>query len=351
MIAFKAFMKISDKRYREDFGLSFEDFATGQRFKHRPGVTISQEDNKYEALDTLNAAQLHYDASYAGKTEWKKCLVVSTLTMQKVIGMCSKTFGKKKAITGFDDVAMTYPVYDGDTLYSESEIIGKEECEDNPEFGLLTVVTSGYNQDGKMVTKEQYKIQIYKKGMHPLEQGFYFEKDNLGEKFNSHRQLDDGSFIEEVGLYFEDLEPGEIYEHWQGKTATAFENQLHSLRALDLSPRYLDQNYADKFQNGRLMVNETFLLSCMSPTTRTLGRVVANLQWTDIKFYETVYVGDTIYCETEILSKRESKSRPAQGIVSVAARGYNQNKKLVVSFNRSLLVYKKGLGPYQAADY
>ena len=93
-MSFYAFLRAGDARYQERLGLDFEEFAAGQRFRHRPGMTLSQQDNADEALDTLNSAMLHYDAHYAAQTAWRRPLVVSTLTIQRVIGMASKTFGR-----------------------------------------------------------------------------------------------------------------------------------------------------------------------------------------------------------------------------------------------------------------
>ena len=104
-------------------GLDFEDFAAGQRFRHRPGVTLSQQDNVDEALDTLNGAMLHFDAHYAAATAWQRPLMVSTLTLQRLIGMASKTYGRRSAILGFDEITMNGPLFGGDTLYAESEVM------------------------------------------------------------------------------------------------------------------------------------------------------------------------------------------------------------------------------------
>src|SRR3990167_167875 len=132
MSQFNAYIKLSENRYRENVGLSFEEFEVGQKFNHRPGVTISQQDNKDEALDTINNAQLHYDSHYAEQTEWKHCLGVSTLTLQNVLGATWKTFGRKQRIIAYDDIAMTHPVFKGDTLYAESEILKKEDYAKDP---------------------------------------------------------------------------------------------------------------------------------------------------------------------------------------------------------------------------
>ena len=89
-MAFYAYGLRSDGKFQERFGLDFEDFQPGQRFVHRPGVTLSQQDNVDEALDTMNAAMLHYDDYYAAQTTWKKPLMVSTITLQRAIGMSSR---------------------------------------------------------------------------------------------------------------------------------------------------------------------------------------------------------------------------------------------------------------------
>ena len=103
---FTAYHRIGENRYQERYGLDFEDFVPGQRFRHRPGVTLSQQDNVDEALDTQNGAMLHYDAHYAAGTAWQRPLMVSTLTLQRLVGMTSKTYGRRRAILGFDDITM-----------------------------------------------------------------------------------------------------------------------------------------------------------------------------------------------------------------------------------------------------
>jgi itaconyl-CoA hydratase len=352
MVAFSNYIKTADHRYRENFGLSFDEFAVGQTFRHWPGVTFSQQDNKDEALETLNNAQLHYDSCYAAQTEWHKCLGVSTLTVQHVVGMTWKTFGKRQRIVGFDDIAMTHPVFGGDTLYAESAILAVKEYPQNPAVGVVTVVTSGVNQHGDLVAKLTYHQLIYKAGQHPLDATVAGAEKVPGVPFASHRPLPDGTYIENVGLYYEDLQPGDIFEHHPGKTVTPEENKMHALRSLEWSAQYSDHHYIERFLEGAMPVNEAFLIGAVTAlTTRSFARVVANLQWKAIQLPNPLYAGDTIYAESEILAKRESKSRPTQGILQVNSRAYNQDKTLVCAFERHLLVYKHGFGPYEAAGY
>jgi itaconyl-CoA hydratase len=344
MAEFRSYITISDRCYREHFGLNYNQFKAGQKFLHRPGLTVTQQDNKDEALDTINHAQLHYDQHYAEQTEWKQCLGVSTMTLQKVIGMTSKTFARKQRILCFDDISMTHPVFGGDTLYSESEILDTSDYPDDEKAGLLTVKTQGRNQHGDIVATVTYKMLVCKDAVN------YDGVED--EKFASHSLCDDGSLMEQVGIYYEDLIPGETYEHRPGKTFSAEENRLHALRSLELGPQYSDAFYNERHHDSKTLINESFLVGVVTAlSTRTFDRVVANLGWRNIQLPKPVYAGDTIYATSTILDKRESHSRPTQGIMHVKTEAYNQKNELVCSYERHFLIYKKGLGPYAAAGY
>ena len=171
--AFASHIKVGENRYRERYGLDFEDFAVGQVFKHRPGLTVSQQDNVEESMDSLNQAMLHFDENYAARTEWKKPLVVSTITLQRMIGQGWKTFAKRKRLLGWADLTMTNPVFGGDTLYAESEIKATEDVPGDPTCGKLTVVTKGFNQNGAMVCTMEYDMLIYKRGYAPFDKANY----------------------------------------------------------------------------------------------------------------------------------------------------------------------------------
>lgn len=148
---FSAYVKVGDARYRERFGLDFEQFAVGQKFKHRPGVTLSQQDSRDECLDTLNQQMLHFDEQFATHSEWKKCLMDSTLTTKTVMGMTWKTFAKRVRLLGFDEITLAKPLFGGDTLYAESEIRECAATPEKPETGRIKVRTLGVNQRGETV--------------------------------------------------------------------------------------------------------------------------------------------------------------------------------------------------------
>ena len=170
--AFASHVQIGEQRFRERAGLDFEDFEAGQLFKHRPGLTISQQDNVEEALDTLNRAMLHYDARYAAQTEWGKPLVVSTLTIQRVIGMTGKTFGKRARVLGFGEIALRRPVFGGDTLYAETEVRSTRDG-GHASWGRLGLLTRGMNQDGAVVCEIAWEIEVYKRAALPFAEAGY----------------------------------------------------------------------------------------------------------------------------------------------------------------------------------
>jgi itaconyl-CoA hydratase len=349
----KAYIKLGEHHYRENYGLSFEEFDKGQRFVHRPGITISQQDNKGDALGSLNNAQLHYDAGYAAKTEFGACLGVSTLTLQCVMGSAWKTFGRKDRIIAYDDITMRRPVYDGDTLYGESEILAVAPNPRDDRTGVVTVRTDGVNQRGETVTQVTYRVLIFRDGCHPLDAAFAAVLAlPSSDKFDLHRRLHDGRLIEQIGIYFDDFEIGEVYEHFPGKTFWAEEARDHALRSLEWNPKYTNQSHIDRYCAGRSEINETFLIGAITAlTTRTFGRVVANLQWRGVELPAPVFAGTTITAVSEIDSKRESKSRPDQGIIGVTTTGYNEDGNTVCRYARHLLVYRRERGPYEAAGY
>lgn len=345
---FSAYYRVGENRYQERYGLDFEDFAPGQRFRHRPGVTLSQQDNAEESLDTLNAAMLHYDAHYAEATTWKRPLMVSTATLQKVVGMASKTFGRRQRLLGFSEIALTAPLFGGDTLYTDSYI---QACEPGPDAdtGTVRVLLSAMKPDGSAVGRFTCTMAIYRRGAGP---------DAIaGEavdqpRFAAHHQ-DGDELVEQVGLFFEDCIPGETFIHYPRRSFYLEDTVRRAWRALELGPQYHDLDWIERHGGGRHVVGETIVISlATAATTRTFGRVVANLGWYDVALPRPVFVGDTIEVESTILETRESRSRPQEGIVSATTRARNQHGEEVLSYRRNLLVYRRAAEtPYRAAGY
>jgi itaconyl-CoA hydratase len=169
--------------------------------------------------------------------------------------------------------------------------------------------------------------------------------------FASHRVVAPGVYVETSGVDFEDFVAGQVFEHRPGRTLGADENTLHAARSLDLSPRHVDRHYGASL-GIELSIGEPFLLGVITAlTTKTFGKVVANLGWKHVGFPRPVRPGDTVYAESEILETRDSRSRPTQGILRVRTRALNQHGEEVCAFERTLLLYRRGHGPYADAGY
>jgi itaconyl-CoA hydratase len=171
--------------------------------------------------------------------------------------------------------------------------------------------------------------------------------------FPSHASRPDGSLIECVGLEFDELQVGQVLEHRPPFVFTFAESSFRARRAGDHSPAAIDPAIAGAIGGGRPIIYEPWVLAAFAAvTTRAFGRVVANLGWEKTVFPVPIRDGDAVYAESEILGKRASKSRPDQGILHVASRGYLVDRTLVCAFERRLLVYRSGAsGPHAKAGY
>jgi acyl dehydratase len=156
---------VGPRRYRESFGRYFEDFEVGDVYEHRPGRTITETDNTWFTLLTMNTHPLHFDQEYAKASEFGRTLVASPLTVALMVGMSVSDVSQKAiANLGWRDIRLTHPVYPGDTLYAESEVLEKRESKSRPEAGVVTVRTVGRNQEGILVCTFDRTILVAKRG-------------------------------------------------------------------------------------------------------------------------------------------------------------------------------------------
>ena len=149
------------------------------------------------------------------------------------------------------------------------------------------------------------------------------------------------------GRFFEDFEVGDVYEHPLGRTVTTTDNLWFSLLTQNTAPIHVDHHYAAKTEFGRPLVDSTFTVALVTgqSVTDVSQNVFANLGWDEIRLPAPVFEGDTIYSRSEVLEKRESRSRPDVGIVTVKTTGYNQDGKMVITFRRTVMVYRRDHAP------
>lgn len=160
----------------------------------------------------------------------------------------------------------------------------------------------------------------------------------------SAKQVGPNRYRESLGRYFEEFHVGDVYEHRPGRTITEADNIWFTLLTMNTHPLHFDTEYAKHSEFGKPLVNSAFTLAVVTgmSVSDTSQKAVANLGWSDIRLTGPVFVGDTIYAESEVLEKRESKSRPTQGIVRIRTRGIKQDGSEFMSFERTMLMAKEG---------
>ncbi len=149
-----------------------------------------------------------------------------------------------------------------------------------------------------------------------------------------------------LGRYLDDFVVGDVYEHFPGRTITEADNIQFSLLTMNNHPMHCDHAFAAKSEFGKPLVNSGLTLAIVLGMTvaDVSGKAIANLGWTEIKLTAPVFPGDTVYAESEVIEKRESKSRPTQGIVTVRTTGKKADGTVFMSFVRSALIPKRGHG-------
>jgi itaconyl-CoA hydratase len=148
-------------------GRAFEDFQVGDVYPHTLGRTITQADNIWFTLLTLNSNPIHFDAALAAQTEFRRPLVDSTLTLALVTGLSVSDVSQNGINLGWDDVRLPHPVFEGDTLYATSEVLEARPSRSRPHMGIIRVKTIGANQDGEVVIEFRRTIMVYKRGRVP----------------------------------------------------------------------------------------------------------------------------------------------------------------------------------------
>ena len=148
------------------------------------------------------------------------------------------------------------------------------------------------------------------------------------------------------GRTFDDFTVGEVIKHSIGRTVTAADNAWTTLIAVNTNPIHFDAHYAAQTEFGKPLVNSPFVLALVTGlSVADISRYAVNLGWDEVRMPAPVFEGDTIYARTEVLSARESKSRPHMGVVEVKTTGFKQDGTVVMTFRRSILVYKRGHEP------
>ena len=158
------------------------------------------------------------------------------------------------------------------------------------------------------------------------------------------KKVGENRYRESYGRYLEDFTIGDIYEPRPGRTITAYDNTAFTLLTMNQHPLHFDEEYAKNSEFKKPLVNSCLTLSIVAgmSVSDVSQKPIANLGWDDIKLTAPVFADDTIYAESEVLSKRESKSRPTAGIVTIKTTGHKEDGTVFMTFERNMLIPKRG---------
>jgi acyl dehydratase len=148
-------------------GRVYEDFEVGDIYQHPIGRTITQTDNIWFTLLTVNNNPIHFDKVYAAQTEFKRPLVDSTLTLAIVTGLSVSDISQNAVNLGWDEIRLPNPVFEDDTLYAQSEVLHMRLSKSRPNMGIIQVKTTGFNQEGQVVIEFKRTIMVYRRGQVP----------------------------------------------------------------------------------------------------------------------------------------------------------------------------------------
>ena len=149
------------------------------------------------------------------------------------------------------------------------------------------------------------------------------------------------------GRYFEEFEVGQVFKHWPGRTITEFDDTWFSLMTMNQHPLHIDAHYARSTQHGKCLVNGTLVFSLVvgMSVADISGKAIANLEYSEVKHVGPVFHGDSVYAESRIVKKQESRNKPDRGVIHVDTTAYNQNHEVILTLKRMVLVPKTPLDP------
>lgn len=170
--------------------------------------------------------------------------------------------------------------------------------------------------------------------------------------FPAYSEIRPGELVETIGIEFDAMTEGMVIEHRPGFSLLWRDSLERSRIAGDHAPVATDLEAATAAGDGFPVIQEAWIVGILAAnTTRAFGRVVANLGWENIVFETTARDGDVVFPETQVLSKRLSRSRPDQGILHILTRGITSTGAEICRFERRLLLYRGPQGPHHAAGY
>jgi acyl dehydratase len=325
-----------------------ETARPGERRRHPGGRTVTEPDNVLVSLLTQNRNPVHVDSAHSARTVFGRPLVESVVTIGIAIGLADVDVRRDDRIdVELRDVEHLGPVFDGDTLVAESELL--EADPHTP--GRRVVRTWAHNHRGEAVVRFDRVLAAPPPRAEPSAHARQPENGGgpLPAKNGAAAHRNGGPAPDErdsFGRYLEDFDVGAVYRHWPGRTITEFDDTWFSLLTMNQHPLHIDEAFASGTQHGQRLVNGLLVLSTAvgMSVPAVSGKAIANLGYESVTHAAPTFHGDTIYAETTVLDVKPSQSKPDRGVVYVETRVRNQRDEHVMTLRRKVLVPTRAAG-------
>ncbi|MCH1770414.1 MULTISPECIES: MaoC family dehydratase [Metallosphaera] len=334
------------------FGPFFEDFEIGQVIRHRPCRTLEQSDNVLWSTLTLDYTPLYLDSVYASYTEYGKVIMNPRLVHSTVIGLSTRdTSINTLAFLGIDYEEMRRPIYPGDTLCVETEVVGKRESK-RPNVGVVSWVHRVFNQRGEPVYEIRRNNLVYKRSYSPwlkfLEGGEAKPEVNVqkGERIGLNTEERGLSHPGWEGRYLEDFTPGETVIHRLGRTVSQYDNLLTTVLSMNTATLHLDDEYMKYHEYGKSVVQGPFVVGVGTGISsfELGGNISADRGIRELKLRAPVFDGDTLHAVSEVVEVQPGKE---SGRVTLRTRIYKNNFSVeVATFIREIEVFRRESSPW-----
>jgi len=324
---------------RKATGHFLEDFAPGQIFRHKRGKTVTEGLFNDFTDFAFTTNPLSKNREYARRYGFDDLVCPPGLVMNVVFSQTVEDISENaRANLGYTDMQFGAPVYIGDTLEVETKILEVRPSSKNNDRGVVRVQSTGRNQRGEIVLTFQRAVQIWKRDVEAPIRHDSVDPDDMGDvapilpAYNAKSDYAAAAHLTTPDSYFEDFRPETVIEHSRGRVVTdehvALTGKLDNTSQVHCNQYMIDAN-PEKYIGGKLLVYGGLPFNyCLGLSCPDVGEnALADLIYTAGKHTAPIFVGDTVFAETEIVEKSDYPGRDDLGLLKTILRGYKMARK------------------------
>ncbi|XP_060084510.1 beta-methylmalyl-CoA dehydratase-like [Ylistrum balloti] len=324
---------------RKQTGHFLEDFTPGQLFRHKRGKTITAGLFNDFTDFSFTTNPLSKNNTYATLYGFKSLVCPPGLVMNVVFSQTVEDISENaRANLGYKDMCFGAPLYIGDTIEVETKILEIIPSSKNDDRGVVTVQSTGRNQHGNVVLTFQRSVQIWKRDSKKIVEHQKLDHADLVEAkpvlpdYDHNKRYSDKAYLTTSDSYFEDFKPGTLLEHSRGRVVTdehiALTGKLDNTSQVHCNQYLIDAN-PGKYLGGKLLVYGGIPFNlCLGLSCADIGEnALSDVCYASGKHTAPIFVGDTVFCSTEIKTAAPYPEREDLGLLTTVLRGYKMQRQ------------------------